>query len=398
MSVHRSAPPRKPGPDSTRPRWRRWLLRGALAGLALLLVVGVPMVWVLDKQVRAEFDALAWQVPTRVYARPLLLKPGLRLDAATLELELAAAGYRKDGGGDVPGTYLRDGGRFRIGTRAFTDLDGPVPARKLEVVVSGGRIARVTDRASGKRAEGARLDPARIATLYGNAQEERRLVQLKEVPSLLVTGLQAVEDRDFKDHHGIDPWGMMRAMWVNVREGELEQGASTLTQQLVRSLFLTREKRWSRKFKEIAYSLIIEARYDKQRILEAYLNQVYLGQQGNQQVFQGHDPKTQVIPLHPGHLRRRGQRLQRADGSLGRQIAVRGRLVHVLRHCGSAAVGRCEIHGDVPRWGVGPTTAPGLCPQGSAAQPCMSVRYRTRRGAAPRQVQHRATRFVSAQT
>ncbi len=284
MSVHRSAPPRKPGPDSARPRWRRWLLRGALAGFALLLVIGVPMVWVLDKQVRSEFDQLAWQVPTRVYARPLLLKPGLRLDAATLELELAAAGYRKDGGGDVPGTYLREGGRFRIGTRAFTDLDGPVPATQLDVVLAGGKVATVADRRGGKL-ESGRIDPARIATLYGgNVQEERRLVQLTEVPPLLVMGLQAVEDRNFKTHHGIDPWGVLRAMWVNVREGELEQGASTLTQQLVRSLFLTREKRFTRKAKEAAYSLIIEARYDKRRILEAYFNQVYLGQQGNQSV------------------------------------------------------------------------------------------------------------------
>jgi penicillin-binding protein 1B len=284
MSVHRSAPPRKPGPDSARPRWRRWLLRGALAGLALLLVIGVPMVWVLDKQVRAEFEQLAWQVPTRVYARPLRLTPGLRLDAATLELELAAAGYRKDGGGDVPGTYLRDGGRFRIGTRAFTDLDGPVPAARLEVALGGGKVSSVADRRAGKL-DVARIDPARIATLYGgNVQEERRIVQLTDVPPLLVMGLQAVEDRNFKHHHGIDPWGVLRAMWVNVREGELEQGASTLTQQLVRSLFLTREKRFTRKFKEAAYSVIIEARYDKRRILEAYLNQVYLGQQGNQSV------------------------------------------------------------------------------------------------------------------
>ena len=239
MSVHRSAPPRKPGPDSVRPRWRRWLLRVLLAGLALALVIGLPMVWVLDKQVRAEFDALAWQVPTRVYARPLLLKPGLRLDAATLELELAAAGYRKDGGGDVPGTYLRDGGRFRIGTRSFTDLDGPVPAAKLEVVLAGGKVSSVADRRAGKL-DSARIDPARIATLYGgNVQEERRIVQLTDVPPLMVMGLQAVEDRNFKHHHGIDPWGVLRAMWVNVREGELEQGASTLTQQLVRSLFLT---------------------------------------------------------------------------------------------------------------------------------------------------------------
>ena len=284
MSVPRNAPPQNSGSAPARPRWRTWLVRGGLLALGLAVGIGVPVVWILDKQVRAEFEQLAWQVPTRVYARPLRLEPGLRLDAATLELELSAAAYRKDGSGDLPGTWSRDGGRFHIATRSFTDLDGAVPAQRLEVQVSGGRVAALRDRRSERRLETARIDPARIATLYGNVQEERRLVRLKEVPSLLVTGLQAVEDRDFKHHHGIDPWGMMRAMWVNVREGELEQGASTLTQQLVRSLFLTREKRWSRKFKEIAYSLIIEARYDKQRILEAYLNQVYLGQQGNQSI------------------------------------------------------------------------------------------------------------------
>jgi penicillin-binding protein 1B len=284
MSVPRSAPPQNSGSPPVRPRWRKWLVRGALLALGLAVGIGVPVFWIFDKQVRAEFEQLAWQVPTRVYARPLRLEPGLRLDAATLELELAAAAYRKDGSGDLPGTWARDGGRFHIATRAFTDLDGPVPGQRLEVQLVGGRVAAVRDRRAERKLDVARIDPARIATLYGNVQEERRLVQLKEVPSLLVMGLQAVEDRDFKHHHGIDPWGMMRAMWVNVREGELEQGASTLTQQLVRSLFLTREKRLSRKLKEIAYSLIIEFRYDKQRILEAYLNQVYMGQQGNQSI------------------------------------------------------------------------------------------------------------------
>ncbi len=285
MSVPRSASPPQSGPASDRPRWRGWLLRACLLALGLGLGVGVPLFWVLDKQVRAEFEQLAWQVPTRVYARPLPLQPGQRLDVATLELELAAASYRKDGAGELPGTYARDGGRFRIATRAFTDLDGAVPARRLEVTLGGGRVGRVSDRQTKRALESARLDPARIATLYGgNVQEERRLVQLREVPPLLVTGLQAVEDRNFKHHHGIDPMGVLRAMWVNVREGELEQGASTLTQQLVRSLFLTREKRLSRKLKEAAYSIIIEARYDKQRILEAYLNQVYLGQQGDQSI------------------------------------------------------------------------------------------------------------------
>lgn len=283
MSVPRSASPPKSGSSPSRPRWRAWLLKAALLALGLAVGVGVPVFYVLDKRVRAEFDALSWQVPTRVYARPLALAPGERLDAASFELELQAAGYRP-GNGDLPGTWSRDGGRFHVATRAFTDLDGPVPAMRLAVQLSNGRIASVTDRRSGKRAEGARLDPARIATLYGEKQEERRLVRLKDVPSLLVTGLQAVEDRNFKHHHGIDPWGILRAMWVNAREGEIEQGASTLTQQLVRNLFLSREVAWSRKAKEAAYSVIIEARYDKQRILEAYFNEVYLGQHGNQSI------------------------------------------------------------------------------------------------------------------
>lgn len=270
-------------PSAPRP-WRRWLLRFCLLGLGLLLGVGVPVFWVLDREVRAEFSHLAWQLPTRVYARPLTLVPGMRMTADALEAELQAANYRKDGVGDLPGSYARDGLRLRIATREFFDLTGPVPAGKYEVQLGDGSVRRIDARSPAKRLDSARIDPARIATLYGTISEERRLVRLEEVPPLLVSGLQAVEDRNFKYHHGIDPWGVLRAAWVNLREGEMEQGASTLTQQLVRSLFLTRDKSLKRKLKEAAYSLIIEARFDKRTILETYLNQVYMGQQGNQSI------------------------------------------------------------------------------------------------------------------
>ena len=266
------------------PAWRHWLLRAVLVGAGVFIGGGVPLVWYLDKQVRAEFAQLQWQVPTRVYARPLLLKSGVHLDAATLELELAAATYRNDGQGQLPGTYGRTGNRFRIGTRAFTDLDGPVPQRRLDVTLGGGRVLQVRDARTRKGLSGVRLDPARIATLYGTGEEERRLVRMKEVPELLITGLQAVEDRNFKNHHGIDPWGVARAIWVNLREAGFEQGASTLTQQMVRGLFLSNTKTVSRKVREALYALIIEARFDKARILESYLNQVYLGQQGRQSI------------------------------------------------------------------------------------------------------------------
>ena len=267
-------------------QWRRRLLIWSLAAVALGLGFLVPYALYLNHEVGQRFDQLRWQIPTRVYGRPLELAPGLALDAATLKTELDAAGYRDDGTGARPGSYVRDGGRWAISSRGFNDVDGAVAPRRLEVRLSGGKVASVREAGAKQALKSARLDPARIATLYGQQQEERRLVQIREVPELLVTGLQAVEDRDFAHHHGIDVSGMARAAWVNLRSGEARQGASTLTQQLARSglLGIGREQTWSRKFNEIIYAMLIEARYDKRSILETYFNQVYLGQRGAQAI------------------------------------------------------------------------------------------------------------------
>ena len=273
--------------DDAGPAWQRRLIVWGLAALALALGFLIPYTLYLNRQVTQRFGELRWQIPTRVYARPLALAPGKAMDAATLKTELDAASYREDGTGQLPGTYQRDGGRFVIASRGYIDVDGRVPARRVEVALSGGRVASLREVDSRKALRAARLDPARIATLYGQKQEERRLVRLEEVPDLLVTGLQAVEDRDFNSHHGIDVSGMFRAAWVMVRSGgQTRQGASTLTQQLARSglLGIGKEQTLTRKFNEILYALIMEARYDKRTILEAYLNQVYLGQRGNQAV------------------------------------------------------------------------------------------------------------------
>lgn len=269
------------------PLWQRRLIVWGLAALALALGFLIPYTLYLNGQVTQRFGELRWQIPTRVYARPLVLAPGKALDARTLKTELDAASYRDDGAGKLPGTYQQDGGRFVISSRGYIDVDGRVPARRIEVGVAGGSVATLRDAGTRKGLKSARLDPARIATLYGQKQEERRLVRLEEVPELLVTGLQAVEDRDFNYHHGIDLSGMLRAAWVTLRSGgHTRQGASTLTQQLARSglLGIGKEQTVTRKFNEILYALIMEARYDKRTILEAYLNQVYLGQRGGQAV------------------------------------------------------------------------------------------------------------------
>lgn len=269
--------------DSEHPQWRRRLVTWVLAAIGLGLGFLIPYTLYLNHEVSERFGQLRWQIPTRVYARPLQLAPGLTIDATTLKTELDAAAYHT-GDGDRLGTYARNGGRWLISSRGFNDVDGAVPARRIEVVLSGGRVASLREAGRRQSLKSARLDPARIATLYGQKQEERRLVRIEEVPELLVTGLQAVEDRDFNHHFGIDVTGMVRAAFKTATGSK--QGASTLTQQLARSglLGIGREQTLTRKGKEILYALLIDARYDKRTILEAYLNQVYLGQRGAQAI------------------------------------------------------------------------------------------------------------------
>lgn len=273
--------------DSGRPGWRRRLLNWALVATAIGLGFLIPYTLYLNHQVSVRFGQLRWQVPTRVYARPLMLAPGLAMDARTLKTELDAASYRDDGQGQKPGTYARNGGRWRIASRGYQDVDGRVGPSRIEATLSGGRVLSVRDLARDRAVKSVRLDPARIATLYGQKQEERRLVRIDEVPPMLTDALQAVEDRDFAHHIGIDPSGMARGVlkWV-LSAGKVKEGGSTLTQQLARSglLGIGKEQTLTRKFNEILYALIIDARYDKGVILEAYLNQVDIGQRGSQAI------------------------------------------------------------------------------------------------------------------
>ncbi|MBK6725944.1 MAG: penicillin-binding protein 1B [Xanthomonadales bacterium] len=265
-------------------RFYRWFRVPIWLGLGLAIGFLGPYLWYLDRLVRAGFDGLRFDTPSRVYARALELRPGRAMDAETLLLELQAARYSESTDALQPGSYARDGARFLIQTRAFVDGGGAQPSRRIRVALADGRVGKLEDVAGKRALEVVQIDPARIATLYGKARQERRLVKLGEVPPLFLRSLLAVEDKDFASHHGIDPWGMARAIFVNVKSGELSQGGSTLTQQLVRNQFLDRRKKFVRKFNEICLALLIEARFGKQAILEAYLNDVYLGQHGSQSV------------------------------------------------------------------------------------------------------------------
>ena len=255
-----------------------WLGLGFAVGFLPLYV------WNLDRQLTSRFDDFSWDLPSRVYARPLELRVGLPLSPEALLLELDAARYESDAAAKVPGTYAHDGARFVIDRRAFVDAEGRQAQRRIALTLANNTVASLVDADSGATLDHSRLDPARIATLYGAEQEERRVLKLEQFPPLLIAGLQAIEDRDFKHHHGIALTSILRAILTDITAGHLVQGGSTLTQQLVKNLFLDNGRNFTRKLNEAVIALLIEARYDKHRILETYMNEVFLGQQGGQAV------------------------------------------------------------------------------------------------------------------
>jgi penicillin-binding protein 1B len=264
---------RKP---ARRSRLRRFILLGA----GLIVGLMIPWMLYLNYLVTSEFEGRKWDLPSRVYARPLTLYQGLALPASGLEAELAAAGYRRLDEASQPGTWSRRGGRFVIHRRGFRFDDGAQEPIRFRVDIAGGVVNRLASPVTGTGLDLVRLDPAEFASIYPLHDEDRTLVSLDRVPELLVTGLQAVEDRKFKHHHGVDPRGIARAMVANFKAGQAVQGGSTLTQQLVKNFYLSNERSLARKINEALMALLLEWHYDKSDILEAYINEVFLGQQG----------------------------------------------------------------------------------------------------------------------
>ncbi len=262
-----------------------WLLRIGGFGFGLGLGFVLPWLVYLDQIIQARFDLSLQSVPSRVYARPLLLLPGeLNLDA--LKAELALLRYIDDPRASVPGSFSSRNGSYVVNVRSFTFESGNQDARRILLRFNGNQLSAVKDANSSADLKSWRLDPVKIATLFGSGKNaaERLPMAIEQMPQLLVAGLQAVEDRNFKTHHGVDPLGLLRAVWTNLRGGELRQGGSTLTQQLVKNTLLTPAQTIERKLKEMGLALLLERRFDKKTILEAYLNRVVLGQSGDQAI------------------------------------------------------------------------------------------------------------------
>ena len=230
----------------------------------------------LDFRVRSEFEGRRFALPARIYARPLELHAGLRIAQIDVVRELQEAGYGHGPREGDPGWFANDNDWLEVAVRPFVFWDGLQPAKRVRVAFEGGAVKAVQD-AEGRELPLARLEPLAIGGIYPANNEDRVLVRLSEVPKPMVQALIANEDRNFYAHHGFDLRGIARAALSFLRLKGL-QGGSTLTQQLVKNFFLTPERTISRKVTELFMAVLLEIHYDKDEILETYLNEIYLGQ------------------------------------------------------------------------------------------------------------------------
>lgn len=253
---------------------KRWPVRLAVVA-GLVLIAG--LLWLLAPfwELSQQLDERVSRPTSHLYGAPRELRRGDPIAVGSLTAELDAMGYRRAAGELVAASYRlgADGGRIQV--RRTPTPGGWREAGVAAFTIAGGRLTGLTW--NGSPVDATTLEAPVLAAYYGPRREERRPVRLEDLPEHLVQAVLAAEDSGFFDHGGLSLRGIARAAWVNVRGGELRQGGSTLTQQLVKNLFLTQDRTFSRKAREAVLAIFVDGRYSKRAILNAYLNEIYWG-------------------------------------------------------------------------------------------------------------------------
>ena len=250
-----------------------------LAGVVAAIGIAAYLL-VVDREITARFEGRRWSLPARVYAAPMAIYAGLRLEPQDFVAELRRLGYRQAASrGDLGiGRYMVSGDRVRAILRPFRFADVERSHLPIVVLFDDGVVDGVAGPHGTLRY--ARLEPPVIGSFFASHGEDRLVVSPRETPELLIAALKAVEDRNFDTHIGFDIKSILRALWANVAAGEIAQGGSTLTQQLVRSYYLDNRPSLTRKLRELAMAVILDARFEKDDLMNAYVNEIFLGQDG----------------------------------------------------------------------------------------------------------------------
>jgi penicillin-binding protein 1B len=255
-----------------------------ITSLVLVLLLGVSLVlygWYLSRHIDQRFTARRWSVPSKVYSDTTLLYPGQRINPILLRNKLGALGYRQ-----VSHPPAKKG-ELQVLPEAITvflnDLKTPWNNRTgfpVRIAMTASMIESIIRTADKDTVAILELEPEEISLFFGSERERRQLISIQQVPGHLIHAVLAAEDSRFYQHPGVDFKGILRAFITNLRHGSIRQGGSTLTQQLAKNYFLTPARTLTRKLKEVFISVVIELKYEKEEILEIYLNEIYLGQKG----------------------------------------------------------------------------------------------------------------------
>lgn len=285
-----AAPKKSPKPDKKKstPKkkgtgsfsWRGFFIKLSLWSFLLGTVLFLGGYFYFASRLDERMSARTWDLPSKLYASPLELQSGLNLPPGPLEPQLEALGYLKAARVQNPGEYRsgEQGQYFVYARPGWTGLQSVLSA-PLELRVAGDQLKSLRP----VRGESQRryvLPSVPFAEMRQQDQETRKVVTYQQLPKSLLQAVVAVEDHRFYSHFGVDPIGLTRALAINLMRGGRAQGGSTITQQLAKNYFLTHEKTYLRKIKEIFYALALERKFSKQEILTLYLNEIYLGQRG----------------------------------------------------------------------------------------------------------------------
>lgn len=256
---------------------------------ALLWVTGLVLLalgiygLVLTARIELRFAGQRWQVPSRVYSDVTLLYPGQKISQQQVQTRLQNLGYQSRDGALGEGQFHSRPGRIDVVLRAQNLPFLKRPSQPLRLNFSAGRLARLVN-GNKKDLPLFELEPEELMQIFGDARESRLLVSAKQIPDNLKHAVLAAEDADFYQHHGVDPLGIARALYINLRAGKVRQGGSTLTQQLAKNYFLSPQRTLTRKLNELYIAVLIDLLFAKDEILEIYLNEIYLGQRGSVEV------------------------------------------------------------------------------------------------------------------